>query len=136
MVNLDTLRLINLANELASLYENGGIKPFSKIVPGETTRGLYFDDECPYENNLHNDSIKEYPLVADMCVDNIHHDIISTYSPIPKLGIKRISVNEYSTEDDEVYYDVVICLEDDNGDTEEIFIEKGYWQLPGGNLYD
>ena len=68
-IDIETVRLITLVNELAEL-STLGCHPFSTAT--ENTRGLIYDDTTLI-NGMH-------PLICDYLINPEHHDIISTYT--------------------------------------------------------
>jgi hypothetical protein len=79
MVNKRTVELIGYLNDLAEESEDG-IRPFSTATPQDKD-GLWYDDENPVEiDEDDGDTYASYPLVSGRLVDELHHDIISTWT--------------------------------------------------------
>lgn len=79
IINTQTVKFIGFLNMLAEKSENG-IRPFSTAIVQDKD-GLLYDDKNPIEiGDIDEDS--SYPLVADSIIDELHHDIISTWTQV------------------------------------------------------
>ena len=106
MIDIKTIMIINMLNELAEMTKNG-IYPFS-LATKEQEDAVLYDDE--------ND---KNPVLADYLIDEEHHDVISTYSQL--FEDEGVSINVV-LEDKVPYIDVTF------GDNEmSIVIENGKW---------
>ena len=77
IINTQTVKFIGFLNMLAEKSENG-IRPFSTAIVQDKD-GLFYDDKNPIEiGDVDEDS--SYPLVADSIINELHHDIISTWT--------------------------------------------------------
>lgn len=108
MYDFATLKLISLCNEFSGRLD-AGIIPFSEVeYLEEVDNMLIYDDKVTYnfpdkpyfvDDNL-------YPVVADCCADENHHDIISTYE-MP--GTKIFLVITADGSDVFIYIDLGDC---------------------------
>lgn len=87
MVNMETVHFISVLNELAKITktEDGDpyILPFSECTPENQNDYLFYNDRNPMKDEDDVDYAEAptyYDIVLDKCVDQYHHDIISTYS--------------------------------------------------------
>lgn len=104
MYDFATLKLISLCTELSGRLD-AGIVAFSDVEYAEEVDNmLIYDDKTNYhfpdkpyfaEDDL-------YPIVADCCADENHHDIISTYE-MPGARIFLVIASEGS--DTYIYID-------------------------------
>ena len=80
-INTQTVEFIGFLNMLAKMSENG-IRPFSTAT-AQDKDGLLYDDKNPIEiGEIDEDTPVDssYPLVANSIIDELHHDIISTWT--------------------------------------------------------
>lgn len=117
MINVETIKFVNMLNELAAL-SNNGIEPFENATE-ETYRNQVF-----YDTRLAEDE-KVYRVVLDACIcddpDCYHHDVISYYDSDSfeyKIRVK------FDDEDKET--GAYICVELSLSE-EIIVIENGHW---------
>ena len=75
MINTDTIEFIYLLKSLSSKSEKG-IFPFSKINSKSDKEGILYDDLTKFSDG--------HPIIADYLIDELNHDIISTYSSLYK----------------------------------------------------
>ena len=81
MIDKQTIAFISFLNDLARDSRHG-IRPFSTAT-NRDKEGLLYDDNDPIEVCDDGDySQTSYPLVADRLIDELHHDIISTWTEI------------------------------------------------------
>ena len=73
MVNTDTIKFIYLLKSLSSKSEKGFF-PFSKTNSKPDKGGILYDDLTKFSDG--------HPIIADCLVDELHHDVISTYSSL------------------------------------------------------
>lgn len=133
-VNLETVKFINILNELATLSLTEAVS-FSKVVRDaakslpsvdEKRRLVYVDSA---ENVEEYEDIclryKSYPIVLNMVVDEIHDDIISTYDDMFSNEFTfRYIVREYmDTNKQETYVEVKQL----GNEYDVILIENGEW---------
>ena len=133
-VNLETVKFINILNELATLSLAEAVS-FSKVVRDaaksspsvdEKRRLVYVDSA---ENVEEYEDIclryKSYPIVLNMVVDEIHDDIISTYDDMFSNEFTfRYIVREYmDTNKQETYVEVKQL----GNEYDVILIENGEW---------
>lgn len=114
-LNVTTIRFISLLNDLAE-YSKGGYIGFSKYrydTIKSIDAGIIFDDaEGPNYGKI----------IADICVDENHHDIVSTYDQI--YG-NDCDIRVRSEESDDGVIDYWIDVTGINGLC--IVIENGRW---------
>jgi hypothetical protein len=83
MINMETVAFIGRLNELAEMTntENGEtwILPFSECTSENQDNCLFYDDRNPIHDNNDKYAPVIYDIVLNKCVDECHHDIISTY---------------------------------------------------------
>ena len=133
-VNLETVKFINILNELATLSLTEAVS-FSKVVRDaakslpsvdEKRRLVYVDsaeDVDEYEDICLR--YKSYPIVSNMFVDELHDDIISTYDDMFSNEFTfRYIVREYmDTNKQETYVEVKQL----GNEYDVILIENGEW---------
>ena len=114
MINVETIKFINLLNDLATLGAEG-IKSFSDATRETIYDLLYYYNESPDEDG-------HFPIVRDSCVvddpDYYHHDIISYYDSDSEEYTIRVVFDD----DGIPFIQVKLILSD-----EEIIIEHGRW---------
>lgn len=117
MLNIDTIKFIGLLNKLASMSIDG-FHPFSKVAT-ERPAGILYDDTQSDKRG--------YPLIADICVDEYHHDIISTYT---KEFFDLYKINIGVIEEDGQHWievtselDKSLCIVIDNGEWYQTLID-------------
>lgn len=121
MVNRRTVELIGYLNELAEEIEDG-IRPFSTATPQDKD-GLWYNDENPIEIDEDNgDTYASYPLIANYFVDELHHDIVSTWTD--DWRIEGIEFSVIIENDNEPF----ICVTSKEDDEFYIMIQNGVWR--------
>lgn len=110
MINVETIKFVNMLNKLASLSSNG-IEKFSKATSETYGVKLFYDDISLNENNLNR-------VVLDAVLDAEHHDIVCYYDSDSNEYTIQVEVDESSKE-----YIVVKLTES----KEEIIVEDGSW---------
>ena len=117
MINIETIKFVNMLNELADL-SNEGIEPFENATE-ETYRTKVFYDSRHFEEE------EGYKVVLDACIlddpDCNHHDILSYYDS----GSLEYKIRVKFDEDDEEsgpYICVELLLSE-----EIIVVENGRW---------
>lgn len=90
--NLKTISLYLQMKKWCELTNKGLIIPFSEYRGG--AEAVIYDD-----NSLKNmdETYRRYSIVLDMCVDEIHHDVVSVYEDIYP-GVKIYLVVETDEE--------------------------------------
>ena len=119
MIDKQTIAFISFLNDLARDSRHG-IRPFSTAT-NRDKEGLLYDDNDPIEVCDDGDySQTSYPLVADRLIDELHHDIISTWTEIwAEDGIQVTAMVENDNEP-------VICVTAKNDDF-YIVVHDGIW---------
>lgn len=123
MVNRRTVELIGYLNELAEEIEDG-IRPFSTATPQDKD-GIWYDDENPIEIDEvdgDSDTYASYPLIANYCLDDLHHDIISTWTD--GWGIEGIEFSVIIENNNKPF----ICVTSKDDDEFYIVIINGVWR--------
>lgn len=114
MINVETIRFLNMLNELANLSA-AGIKDFSNATQDNIHSMVFFDSESTDEEGF-------FRVVLDSCIvddpEYLHHDIVSYYDSDTSEFTVRVIV-----EDDEPPYIQVKLLISN----EIIVIENGRW---------
>ena len=112
MINVETIKFVNMLNELAELSANG-IEGFSRATSETIHTKLFYDDISSDENRL-------FRIVLDACIINEHHDITAYYDSY---------TNEYTIRAvvDEGFEPYIIVHLSESG--EEIEIENGSWNF-------
>lgn len=111
-INTQTVTFIGFLNMLAEMSKNG-IRPFSTAT-AQDQDGLLYDDENPIEIG------HSYPLVANSIIDELHHDIIATWT----LDYVADGINVVvMTDDGEAW----ISITSENDDYFSIVVENGIW---------
>ena len=121
MINIETIKFINLLDELAALSENG-INPFEDATE-ETYKTQIFYDSRQREGE------KGFRVVLDACVFDdpkcYHHDIISYYDSNSTEYQIRVMIDE----DDELdIHDIWVVVKLLYSDI-EIVVENGRWHF-------
>ena len=123
-INTQTVTFIGFLNMLAEKSKNG-ICPFSTAT-AQDKEGLLYDDKNPIEDGesmqLDEDipAASPYSLVANSLIDELHHDIISTWTQI--YAAYRINVVAM-VGDGEPW----ISVTSDEDDDFYIVVENGAW---------
>ena len=119
MIDLQTVKFIGFLNDLAEKSKDG-IRPFS-VATAQDRKGLFYDDHNPI--TVFPD--RSYPLVNDCFIDELHHDIISTWTrEYAADGIKiDVYVDERSTYVSVTSYDDNLSIEDNL----HIIVGHGVW---------
>ena len=118
-INTQTVKFIGFLNMLAEMSKNG-ILPFSTATAQDKDCLLY-DDKNPIEiGDIDEDS--SYPLVADSIIDELHHDIISTWTQdYAADGIEVVAM--VMSDDGESWVSVTSKYDNDFC----IIVENGIW---------
>ena len=121
MIDKQTVAFISFLNDLARDSRHG-IHPFSTAT-NQDKEWLLYDDENPIR--VWNDGDTSYPLVADCLIDELHHDIISTWTDIwAEDGIQvAVMVEKMNGNENEP----VICVTAKNDDDFYIVVHDGIW---------
>lgn len=106
MINVETIKFIEMIKELAKKSANG-IKDFSEAIQGSEESYAYFD-----RNN-------DYRIVLDSCVDEYHHDAVSYYDDFSF----EYTVRAVEDEGNCGYYILIHLLTSET----DIIIENGNW---------
>lgn len=108
---------------LAKMSESG-IRPFSTAT-AQDKDGLLYDDKNPIEiGEIDEDTPVDssYPLVADSIIDELHHDIISTWTQVYAAdGIEVVVM--VMADDGEPFISITSKYDDDFC----IVVENGIW---------
>lgn len=116
MINVETIKFVNMLNELAELSANG-IEGFSKATSENLHTKLFYDDISSDENRL-------FRIVLDAYINDnpecVHHDIVGCYDSY---------TNEYTIRAvvDEGFEPYILVHLSESG--EEIEIENGSWNF-------
>ena len=114
MINVETIKFVNMLNKLAELTENG-IEKFSKASSGTYQTKLFFDEKTKDENS-------QYKVVLDACVIDDpkceHHYVISYYDTDSNEYSVRVVIDEHN----KPYVLVRLTVSED-----EVIIENGRW---------
>ena len=117
MINIETIKFVNMLNELAEL-SNEGIEPFENATE-DTYRTKVFYDSRHFEGE------EGYKVVLDACLcddpDCYHHDIISYYDS-NNLEYKILVKFDEDDEESGPYICVELLLSE-----EIIVVENGRW---------
>ena len=115
-LNIATLKFISMLNELAERSKQGyiGFSKYRYDTEADITAGIIFDDS---------DGAGFGRIIADMCVDEQHHDIVSTYDQWIENTSYDIRVRIDESDDGEVIYWIDVTGDDDLN----IVIEDGRW---------
>lgn len=91
--NLATISLWLRIQELTELSKNP-ILPFSEATSDNLKHHIFYDET----RNINNDGdFEAHPVVLNALIDEIHHDIVSTYhSAYPSLDISVIITEDSS----------------------------------------
>lgn len=111
MINIETIKFVNMLNNLAKLSVNG-IEGFSKATAKNFNTKLFYDDISSDENRL-------FKIVLDACM-NDHNDIVCYYDNYTNEYTIRAVVDEGS----EPY--IIVQLSESG---EIIEIENGTWKF-------
>ena len=115
MINIETIKFINMLDKLASLAENG-ISPFEEAT--ENTYG----EQIFYDSRQVNGE-EGYRVVLDACVVDdpayYHHDIISYYDSDSLEYKVRVMIDE-----DGAFIVVTLVMSDSI-----VIIENGGWHI-------
>jgi len=116
-ISKNTINVMGLLNKLAA-DSKSGILPFSKYV--ELNKSI---DEFEYNGIVYIDEPGDSygKVIADMCVDSEHEDIISNYDFMIKLWASEDYDLRVNDDDEE---NIFICL---SGDGLNIVIHDGIW---------
>ena len=114
MINIETIKFVNMLNELAGLSKNG-IVPFYEATEENKNTKIFYD-----QNSL--DKENGYRVVLDCCIVDdhncYHHDVISYYDSDSFEYQIRVYIDEDSTS----YVSVNLLI---SGDI--IIIQDGTW---------
>lgn len=115
-INIATLKFLYMLNDLAKRSNNGyiGFSKFRYDTEADITAGIIFDDS---------DGAGFGRIIADMCVDEQHHDIVSTYDQWIEESNYDIRVRIDESDDGEDVYWIDVTGDDDLN----IVIEDGRW---------
>ena len=120
-INIQTVEFIGFLNMLAKMSENG-IRPFSTAT-AQDKDGLFYDDKNPIEiGDIDEDTPvnSSYPLVTNSIIDELHHDIISTWPQDYAVdGIEAVVM----AGDGEPWISITSKYDDDFS----IIVENGIW---------
>lgn len=111
-INTQTVTFIGFLNMLAEMSKNG-IRPFSTATAQEQD-GLLYDDKNPIEIGY------SYPLVASSIIDELHHDILATWTR--DYAVDGINVVVMAG-DGEPW----VSITSENDDYFSIVVENGIW---------
>ena len=119
MINTQTVKVIGFLDMLAEKSGNG-IRPFSTATVQDKD-GILYDDKNPIKiGGIDEDS--SYPLIADSIIDELHHDIISTWTQIYAAdGIEVVVM--VMADDGESFISITSKYDDDFC----IVVENGIW---------
>lgn len=124
MIDKQTVAFISFLNDLARDSRHG-IRPFSTAT-NQDKEWLLYDDENPIR--VWNDgdySQTSYPLVADCLIDELHHDIISTWTDIWAEDGVQVTVMVEKMDGNE--NEPAICVTTKNDDDFHIAVHDGIW---------
>ena len=114
MINVETIKFVNMLNELAELSKNG-IVPFVEANEENKATKIFFDQNSHDQNG-------GYKVVLDSRVidepDTYHHDIVSYYDS----GNFEYQIRAYISKDSTPYVSVNLLI---SGDI--IIIQDGTW---------
>lgn len=113
MINLDTIELIKVFNQLAEKSKYG-FKSFSSVISKEQ-KGIIYDDENTTGDGL------SYEIVADSEMNLKNHCVTKTYSQL--LEKNKINVRVIKNGTDSPYALVTSELEPDFN----VIIKNGRW---------
>ncbi len=105
MINVETIKFMNLLNELSDLTLNG-IENFSNATSDTFGTKIFYDSK------------DQFKVVSDACIID-HHDIIGYYESELNEYIVRV---EFDEENDKPFVVVKFTISN-----EEIVIEDGKW---------
>ena len=117
-INTETVAFIGFLNKLAKMSSQD-IHPFSTATPNNR-EGLLYDDKSPLIIADSSYDCISYPLVADYLIDDLHHDIISTWTNEYAYDGIKIVVNAGSEENPFIE---VVSYDNDF----HIIVKDGYW---------
>ena len=124
-INTQTVEFIGFLNVLAEMSKNG-IRPFSTAT-AQDKDGLFYDDKNPIEiGDIDEDSpaYSSYPLVANSIINELHHDIISTWTQVYAAdGIEVVVM--VMADDGESWISITSKYDDDFS----IIVENGIWDI-------
>lgn len=118
MINIETVKFIQMLNELTELMENG-VAEFSEATQETLHTKLFYDKSKIDEND-------RYPIVLDACLiddpDSYHHDVISYYeSYVDDDYTVRVDLGD-PEEGEEPYLEVSLAVSD-----ESVVVQPGRW---------
>ena len=129
MIDFETVRFLGILNKLARKTKNPFIA-FSDICHDDY-EGVYIheNEELDYreciiyddkkgEPDNRGDNSMSYPIVLDMCVDELHHDIVSYYDESYMCYEPHLIV----IDDKNIFIEITRPY-----DNESIIIENGEW---------
>lgn len=117
MLNIETLKMVCMLNEIAELAKNG-IEEFSKALKNSVGTKILYDENSTNSHGY-------YRVVCSALVDGVaHRDIISYYDSIfDECDVGVIFLDDCD-ENDCIYKKASVIV---NVGDEEIFIENGKW---------
>lgn len=110
MINVETIKFLNMLNELAEMSANG-IEEFSNATSETFREKVFYNEKKEDENG-------QYKIVLDACLSPEHHDAVSYYGEYATEYTVRIVIDE----NDKPYIEVRLIYSG-----EEIIIENGHW---------
>ena len=121
-INTETVKFIYDFNQLAKKSKKG-IRPFSKATDWDAQlHFLLYDDESPKELE---ENMISYPLISGCLIDELHHDIISTWTEDYAFAKNELDFVVVLEEDNDPY----VCIKSIEDESFYIIIENGQWYL-------
>ena len=114
MINVETIKFLDMLNELAELSK-GGFDDFSNATQANWRTKVFYDAKKADDGR--------FPIVLNACViddpECYHHDVIDYYDSASKEFTARVVFNE---DEEEPFIQVDLILSE-----EQIVIENGRW---------
>lgn len=124
MITPDIARFMYLIKMFKDIDPETEIKPWSKATPKDPYEMMYYDDSKPQDEKSHD---AMYPIVMDKCLDELHHDIISTWDHFVEGDIEvRFCID---TEDNHKFFMITVNPIEGMDEPVDIYIEDGDWDL-------
>ena len=108
MINFETIRFIEMLNELSDLYRKG-VLPFSDATEQNQYDYLFYDDSS---EEIDEHGLCRYRLVYEAIIDQDHHDIECYYGKPGVFNVRLCIADDVDL--DEIYGAIEISLLTEN----------------------